>query len=347
MIQPLVMLSKRFDFLGYRIPVLVPVGLAVALVAWMFLSSRPTERTPLATTTIEVGDNPQTLGFGPLGLWVAHGGDQTVTSIDPESGATGEPIPLGTLPGAVVVTEEAVWVGSIEGRSIVRVVPAEEGAEAEVTTVKVGRTPQAIALGGGSLWVAAFDDGTIWRIDLASGEPVGEPFELEDAFPSAIAFGFGSLWVTDVVDDTLLRIDEATGEVEQTIAVGDSPTGIAIDEHGVWVANFNDSTVSHIDPETNAAIGDAVVIGGKPGAIAAGEGYIWVSRQPAEGEQGEVLQGERTGSLIRIDPTETEWTGEVFQVGDGPQGVVVGAGSVWVADQESDTVTRLTPESPD
>lgn len=340
------MFSKRFDFLGYEIPVVAPVLLVVGLLAWMFLSSRPAERIPLASATIEVGDNPQAIGFGDLGLWVAHGGDQTLAPIDPATAETGEPIPLGTLPGAVVVTGESVWVGSIEGRSIVRVVPGEEGADADVSKIKVGKTPQAIGLGDGSLWVAAFDDGTIWRIDLASGEPAGEPFQLEDAFPSAIAYGFGSLWVTDVVDDTLLRLDEATGEVEQTIAVGDSPTGIAIDENGVWVANFNDATVSHIDPDTNAPVGEAVVVGGKPGGIAAGDDYIWVTRQPSE-EQGDIPQGERKGSLIRIDPVESEWTGEVFMVGDAPQGVVVGAGSVWVADQESDTVTRLTPARSD
>ena len=340
------MLSKRFDFLGYRIPVSVPAVLLVALLAWMYLSTRPKERIPLTTATIEVGDNPQALGFGPRGLWVVHGGDQTLTPIDPATGQAGEGIQLGTLPGAVVVTEDAIWVGSIQGRSILRVVPGAEEAAAELSTVRVGRTPQALAFGDGSVWVAAFDDGTIWRIDASSGEVVGNPFELEDAFPSAIAVGFGSVWVTDVVDDTLLRLDEATGEVEQTIAVGDSPTGIAIDEHGVWVANFNDATVSHIDPSTNAAVGEAVVVGGKPGGIAAGDGYIWLTRQPPEAEQGDQAE-ETRGSLIRIDPAEGEWTGEVFEVGSAPQGVVVGAGSIWVADQESDSVTRLTPERED
>lgn len=340
------MLSRKLDFLGYRVPVLVPALLVVALFAWMYLSSRPKERIPLVAATIEVGDNPQALGFGPLGLWVAHGGDQTLTPIDPVLGEAGEGVPLGILPGAVVVTEDSIWVGSIQGRSIVRVVPGEEGGEPEVSTVKVGRTPQAIAFHDGSLWVAAFDDGTIWRVDASSGEVVGDPFELEDAFPSAIAVGFGSVWVTDVVDDTLLRLDEATGEIEQTIAVGDSPTGVAIDEHGVWVANFNDATVSHVDPTTNEAVGEAIVVGGKPGGIAPGYNYIWVTRQPPEAEQGDDAE-ETPGSLIRIDPSESEWTGEVFEVGQAPQGVVVGAGSIWVADQESDSVTRLTPEEED
>ena len=334
------MLSKRLDFLGYKVPVVVPVLLAVALVVWMFVASRPKQRAPVAISAVEVGDNPQTIGTGPLGVYVAHGGDETLRRIDPAAGEAGEGISLGTLPGTVVVTGDTVWVGAITGREIVRVVPGE-GGEAEVSFVKVGRTPQALALGDGVLWAAAFDEGSISKIDPATGEVIGDAIELEDAFPSSLAFGFGSLWVTDVVDDTVIRVDPATGEVEETIPVGDSPTGIAIDAHGVWVANFNDSTVSHIDPDTNAPKGEAVVIGGQPGGIAAGEGYIWVSRQPRYDDSGEPVT---EGAVIRIDPTETEWTGEVFEVGDAPQGIAVGAGSIWVADQESDTVTRLMPE---
>jgi YVTN family beta-propeller protein len=335
------MLSKRLDFLGYKVPVVVPVLLVAALLIWMFLVSRPKERVPLAISTVEVGDNPQAIGTGPLGVYVAHGGDETLRRIDPGSGEAGEGIALGTLPGAVVVTDDTIWVGSIAGREIVRVIPGEGGSDAEVSFVKTGRTPQALALGDGVLWVAAFDDGSISKVDLDSGEVVGDPIELEDAFPSALAFGFGSLWVADVVDDTVIRLDPATGEIEETISVGESPTGIAVDDHGVWVANFNDSTVSHIDPTRNAPKGEAVVVGGQPGGIAAGEGYIWVSRQPRYDEAGDLVT---EGAVIRIDPTETEWTGEVFEVGEAPQGIAVGAGSIWVADQESDTVTRLMPE---
>lgn len=335
------MLSKRLDFLGYQVPVVVPVLLVVALLAWMFLASRPKERVPLEISTIEVGDNPQAIGTGPLGVYVAHGGDESLRRIDAASGEVGESVPLSTLPGAVVVTADTVWVGAIEGREIVRVVPGQEGSDADVTFVKVGRTPQALAVGDGVLWVAAFDDGSISKIDLDSGEVIGDPIKLEESFPSALAFGFGSLWVTDVVDDTVIRLDPATAEVEETIAVGESPTGIAIDDHGVWVANFNDATVSHIDPATNAPRGDPVVVGGQPGGIAAGEGYIWVSRQPRYDDAGDPVT---EGAVIRIDPRETEWTGEVFEVGDAPQGIAVGAGSIWVADQGSDTVTRLMPE---
>src|SRR5687767_3896891 len=117
------MLSKRFDFLGYKIPVLVPLVLALAIVVWVVMSTRPVVRVALAQTTIEVGDSPQALGFGPFGLWVVHGGDQTLLEIDPRSGEIGRAVELGTLPGAIAVTKDEVWVGSIQGRAIKRFMP--------------------------------------------------------------------------------------------------------------------------------------------------------------------------------------------------------------------------------
>ncbi len=322
------LLARRVDLLGFRIPLIGLVGVVVAFGLAVFLVTRPTARPGLDAQTLKVGDAPQAIGYGPLGVWVAHGADETLQRVD---GATeDEPVELKALPGGVAVTDSGIWVGFIQGSKIARVRPADDGGGG-VSRVSVGRTPQALASDGTSLWVAAFDDGSIWKIDLESGMVDGDPIELPDAFPSAIAVGFGSIWVTDVVDDVLIRIDPTSRSVIETIAVGDSPTSVAAGEDGLWVANFNDGTVSHIDPASNSEVGVPVVVGGQPSAIAAGEGYVWVTRPDDD-------------TLIRIDPQESEWTGEVFEVGDQPQAVAIGAGSVWVANQGDDTVTRLTPQ---
>ncbi|MDP9069433.1 MAG: YncE family protein [Actinomycetota bacterium] len=321
--------ARRVHFLGFGIPVVALIAVAVAGVLVVVVAAPRSEdtRPGLDVETIPVGDAPQAIGYGALGVWVAHGADETLQRVDAERG---EPVELDALPGGVAVTEDAVWVGFIQGSKVARVDPSSE-SRGSVSKVSVGRTPQAVASDGRSLWVAAFDEGTIWKIDLVSGEVEGEPLRLPDAFPSAIAVGFGSIWVTDVVDDVLIRIDPESLSVSETIPVGDSPTGIAAGEGGVWVANFNDSTVSHIDPATNSEVGAPIVVGGQPSAIAAGDGYVWVARPDDD-------------SIIRIDPEESEWTGEVFAVGDQPQAIAVGAGSVWVANQAEDTVTRLTPQ---
>ncbi len=321
--------------LGRRIPTwtlgvlaLLAIGAVVALIARTGDNSRPA----VALTTISVDDAPQDVDVGAAGVWVVNGGDRTAQPITSplEPGAdegAGRGISLDWLPGGIAVGDDAVWVGAIEGSEILRIDPTAPRREA-IRRIVVGETPQSV-VGEQAVWVASFDDGSIWKIIMEGDRPVAESFELDDAFPSAIATGFGSVWITDVVANTVIRMDEVTGIVTQEIAVGDSPTAVAVGTDGVWVANFNDATVTHIDPKTNRQVGQPIIVGGRPGGIAAGEGFVWVTRPESD-------------SVIRIDPTESEWTGEVFDVGDGPQGIAAGDGSIWTADQGSDTVTRLT-----
>jgi len=48
----------------------------------------------------------------------------------------------------------------------------------------------------------------------------------------------------------------ATGQSSdvETIQVGVLPVAVALNKYGLWVANFDDDTVSRIDPRTNAAV---------------------------------------------------------------------------------------------
>lgn len=311
--------------------ILVVIGGLVLVVR-----DEPRSYPTVSMETIEVGDAPQDVAVGGFSTaWVVNGGDRSVQPISPpmEPGAelgAGPAIRIQPLPGGIAASDDAVWVGAIEGNEIHRLDPSAPKAAA-VQAIEVGETPQALAVGEEGVWAASFDDGSIWKIPL-TGERDAESFELEGAFPSDIATGFGSVWITDVVDNTLIRMDELTGAVTQEIPVGDSPTAVAVGEGGVWVANFNDATITHIDPETNEKVGQPIIVGARPGGIAAGVGFVWVTRP-------------EDNSVIRIDPIESEWTGEVFDVGNAPQGIATGAGAVWTADQASDTVTRLTLRS--
>ena len=59
--------------------------------------------------------------------------------------------------------------------------------------------------------------------------------------PAAIAVGGdGAVWLTDTEANNVTRVDP-TGLITP-IAVGNGPTGIAVDDGGVWVADSLDDT---------------------------------------------------------------------------------------------------------
>ena len=69
--------------------------------------------------------------------------------------------------------------------------------------------------------------------------------------PSGIAVGEGGVWVADSLDNAVVRIDPGTRAVTTTIPVGNSPAGVAVGAGSVWVADSSDGTVERIDPLTD------------------------------------------------------------------------------------------------
>ena len=126
-------------------------------------------------------------------------------------------------------------------------------------------------------------------------------------------------------------LSSAAGRViGEPTPVGDSPTGVAVGEGAVWVANTGDATVTRIELGTGRREGRPIRVGEDPRAIAAGGGAVWVANYG-------------DGTVSRIDP-RTNTAGAPIPVGPGPSDIVVGAGRVWVA-TEADRVVRLDPRT--
>jgi YVTN family beta-propeller protein len=196
--------------------------------------------------------------------------------------------------------------------------------------IRVGERPAGVAIGGGSVWVADSGSSTVSRLDPKTEASRGEI--RVGVRPSAIRFGFHRVWVANVNDDTVSRIIAATGASDlPPIRVGSHPAGIAISARSVWVANSADGTVSRI-----AASGDvleaAIRVGNRPRGVGAGSDYVWVTN-------------ELDGSVSRIEPFRGATAGEPIRVGTMPAQVAVGVGAVWVANEGDDTVSRIDPDS--
>ena len=93
------------------------------------------------TTDIPVGHGPSGVALGQGGVWVTLREDDSLTRLDPESGAAGKAVRVGREPGGVATGAGAVWVANSADGTVSRVDP--ETGEV-VATITVGASPQDV-----------------------------------------------------------------------------------------------------------------------------------------------------------------------------------------------------------
>jgi YVTN family beta-propeller protein len=175
-------------------------------------------------------------------------------------------------------------------------------------------------------------------------------------------------------------IDPSTNEVDQALSVGTRPGSLAFDRksRSLWVANVDDETVTHIDPERRQ-VGKTIPIRGAPTGLAAGDGVLWVASSRQRDSRvtltrintgfDTVEQMERVGDLAGYNPawrSAGEWSGwhpslgfltrvdpgtgserrPAIDTGHYPTDLAVSDdGTVWVTGEDANTVTRVDGSS--
>jgi virginiamycin B lyase len=169
--------------------------------------------------------------------------------------------------------------------------------------------------------------GAVQRVDTEFNT-AGDPIDTRagSAVAGSIAFGFGSVWFASA-SSVVKRLDPNSESVTKTRYSGESPSGIAIDNNAIWVANKASRDVYKFSPATNEPM-IMPSICSRPTAIATGGGPVWV----ACGD---------SNTVTRIDPL-TELTIPI-PVGDHPSAIAYGAGAVWVTNAGDGTVSRIDP----
>jgi class 3 adenylate cyclase/streptogramin lyase len=169
--------------------------------------------------------------------------------------------------------------------------------------------------------------------------------------------------------DTVVRI--AGGKVSGGARVGHTPTSVAFGDGRVWVANFDDSTIQWIDPQTRQPSPAQGGLPGNPTGLTVGGGYVWVTFGLAVGEVVQIDPTQRNGvkrisvgtgvgdiafgdgfawavngetdELLKIDPAQAAVVGHIpLDAGSGAKGVAEGGGYVWVAESLKGAVLRVS-----
>jgi YVTN family beta-propeller protein len=260
--------------------------------------SRVDPRTGAVIRTFEPRGRPTDIAAGAGALWIGSGPGAThrVSRVDP---ATGETMHTERLPRRgeeggptegfprIAVGEGAVWAINPDD-TVSRLDPASGRRVAVVP--HDGEGASALAAGDVGVWVLSGLNG-IARIDPRTNR-MHEPIELGSNRLMAIAVGGGAVWATSE-EGLLWRVEPGQPPIEP-IDVGAGVRYVAFGDGAVWVANWNDSTVSRVDPATNQVTASVPV--GAAQALAAGDGAAWVS--VAGGSRSGVLPASACGELV-------------------------------------------------
>ena len=237
----------------------------------------PRQRSAVGVIPLD-NRTPTGLAVGAGAVWVAHGPRGELSRVEPQFGQVSTidvtMPPYGTPFGSVAVSApEYVWVAYGDS-SLTRV---RAGSLRLAGSVLAGTSPAAVALGGGSVWVANSGDATVHRFDPVTFEEGPIRQISVGRRPTGIAYGEGAVWVANLEDDTVTRIDPGTNSTF-TIRVEDEPTAVVVGVGSVWVANSGAGTVSRIDPVTNDVV-KTLETRNAPTGIAAADGFVWVTVQ--------------------------------------------------------------------
>jgi ABC-type branched-subunit amino acid transport system substrate-binding protein len=168
------------------------------------------------------------IAVGAGAVWAASP-DGNVARIDPDSGRIEATVDANEDAWTVAAGKEGVWFISDGG--VAKIDPRKNRV---TQRIPVGASSLlGLAVGAGSVWAAANEEGVIWRI-VPGRTPVTRTIDVGIG-ATFVAFGEGSVWTGNYVDGTVSRIDPATNRVEARTSVS-APQALAAGAGSAWVS---------------------------------------------------------------------------------------------------------------
>ncbi|HEY3071097.1 MAG TPA: adenylate/guanylate cyclase domain-containing protein [Gaiellaceae bacterium] len=244
-------------------------------------------RTRKVVKAIGLGTTPQAVTTTAGAVWVLGDGypSAPLLQVTPATGDVTEAARPDCCDGVGLLAgdDQRLWVSASDSATIQRFDP-ESGRLGPTICCDVG--PDALAVGGDTLWAVERFDQQIVRMDPDTGStqakiPLGAPlppgrnFLGSEVLSAAVASQAGA-WVLDSAGGQVWQIDPVQNTVVRTISVGAGAKAIALGFGSVWVANPVTQTVLRIDPSSGGVI-RRIKVAARLAGIATAGGAVWVA----------------------------------------------------------------------
>jgi ABC-type branched-subunit amino acid transport system substrate-binding protein/predicted Ser/Thr protein kinase len=177
------------------------------------------------------------LAVGKAAVWAVNP-DGSISRIDPQSGRVAATVKTRNFAWTVAAGDAGVWYLGFDGPTGVTEIDTRTNRQGR--TIRVGASGlMGVAVGGGSVWAAADQDGVVWRI-VPGRSPIQRTIEVGTG-ATFVAFGDGAAWTGNYVDGTVARIDPRTNRVTAKASVG-APQALAAGAGSGWVSVAGETT---------------------------------------------------------------------------------------------------------
>ncbi|MGL6280110.1 MAG: BTAD domain-containing putative transcriptional regulator, partial [Gaiella sp.] len=249
----------------------------------------------------------------------------SLVKIDPRTNTIVDVISLGQRPGPLAVVGPYVFTSSARDNTLSRI-DRESG---DVVTKGGFTRPRGVAADGPTLvWVVNEGRHEVLQLDTTTLEPVAR-IVVPSSGLGYVTTGADTLWLTESPPAAVSRwrLETTRLQVRYRLKPGTYPLEVGFAGGAAWVALVDSGELLRIDVQGGST--SRIKVGNAPGGPPTpGFGSVWVSTAD--------------DTLWRIR-TVTRKPIAIVRVGANPFGVAVGSGSVWVANHESGTVSRVDP----
>jgi streptogramin lyase len=240
-------------------------------------------------------------------------------------------IPLGARPTAVSAGPEGVWVAT-RNQTVQRVDPSSRRI---TRTIGVGLVPTDLAVRRGELWAASAGYlHRVIRITISDGDvqPVTIPVQKGYAGRAGHVFATGNVVVAADGDHSLYRV-----RAFEARHLAEVPNGLGLPGGALAVG---EGSVWVSDPHSSLLSRVDLQSGQQQAAISLGPPSEATGAPIAAGGGSVWVALAARRTLFQVDPESTSVV-RTFRVGSAPSGVAVEGNHVWVSDETSGGVTRI------